>query len=233
MPSIEEYRQLGNPIISGIFRVESLPSVIGYDIVGAGTRSSQSGDTVGRTGETLSGEDFLPLVKDASIPFSNTGSEAIYGGGTNAYYAFDLDDISKISLDFFVPEKRFADLMRYIFSWKALVFDPDTGLRGFPDDYKKSMRISLLGSYHEPMITYEFSGIFPTNTDEWPLSRMSTDPIGLKQEFSVDSGTVVYLRGGLPLRTVPLGQFSNIYGGQGEIQIPTSSPFQPFNPDSP
>ena len=88
----------------------------------------------------------IDRILSIQIPFSNTPSQELYGGGTNTYYSFDVNDIDGFDIEFYSDKNEFGTVLSYLEDWKALVIDPSTGLRGFPkgdSGYKKSLELVL------------------------------------------------------------------------------------------
>ena len=201
---IESYRGLGSPLKSDSWEIIEMPEIPRHPrVVGSGLiRTVPTGeftnafrDPPSNTGTSYKAEEVINRILSVNMTFSNTPSQALYGGGTNTYYSFDVNDIEGITMEFYSDKSNFANLLIYLLSWKAMIVDPVSGIRGYPSNYKKEITIALRQFYSgddiaDTILKYKFYGAFPTSTSQLDFN-VSSDPITLSQEFSVDAAEII------------------------------------------
>ena len=126
------------------------------------------------------------VVETVEATFINTEAKARYSQGSNNYFA-ETTDIEGLNIMFYEDEK--FSVTKWLKDWRKQVYNPENGVYGYPDDYKKRIYIELF-SYEEnrPILTLGYKNCWPTTAGTLALSY--EDPNGrlqVTQQFSVDT----------------------------------------------
>ena len=195
MRSIEFYRELGEPVLTDRWRITQFPDI---EV------------TSGENSRTFFGRNLAAYCRSIPVNWSNTPSAALYGAGTNGYYCTDVNDIDGFTCIFSLTEKTISEIVDYFVAWKSLLVDGN-GFRALPqgeNGYKQNIEFQLHNSRGQTLLTYLYSGVFPTDTDAFQLET-GTDAIEFTQAFSVDGGEVVSTHLPQPDLVVP-GRFGRV-----------------------
>lgn len=131
--------------------------------------------------------DFLESV---DLPWNNIKTESgFYVNGSYLYYP-GAHDIESFSMVFYEDDK--VTCTKWIQQWKAAIKSFDTGLYNLPKDYKKDMKVQLMDSKNNPIMTVELIGIWPEATSPWSLNYTDNGRLTVSQSFSIDDQIITF-----------------------------------------
>lgn len=116
------------------------------------------------------------MVKASSLPASSiTSIDTVNYFGRQVKYAgsrtFDTWAVTVINDEDFLVRNSME-------AWMNSIATHDTNLRGLPQDYKSNALITQYSKNGEPLRTYKFEGLFPTNvaaqTMDWDTDGIQT-----------------------------------------------------------
>lgn len=81
------------------------------------------------------------------------------------------------------------DVMRSLYEWSRLVYDPYNGTMGFKTEYQGKMYLSLLDPHGVPRETWTFFRIWPTKLDGGQLTYDNSGEIDCVASFQYDKVT--------------------------------------------
>jgi hypothetical protein len=79
----------------------------------------------------------------------------------------------------------------YYRTWQGLIMDPETGLYNVPDDYKKTIRLTLLDVTKKEVVIFTYYGCWPSRIESYSLVSGSAERITPSVELTVDDMVVV------------------------------------------
>ena len=129
-------------------------------------------------------------LESVDVPWNNIKVEGgVYVNGKYVYYP-GAHDISGLNMVFYEDDK--ASCMKWIMQWKAAIKDFETGLYNLPKDYKKDMKVQLMDSKNNPIMTVELIGIWPEATSNWSLNYTDNGRLTVSQAFSIDDQIITF-----------------------------------------
>jgi hypothetical protein len=137
-------------------------------------------------GPDIPGVDFNALlVERIAGPNGETLQvDSSFGGGRTTYFP-SFPDSGPITLSIYETDAGAANLS--IANWKEKVKSQE-GWYGLPVDYKCRLIVNLFGyqSNTQPVYTYSFEGVWPSDAGQLDLSYTEDDRIIITGTFSTD-----------------------------------------------
>jgi hypothetical protein len=122
-------------------------------------------------------------VESLDLPFNNLSiGDGWYRAATFTYFPSTIN-ISSFNIVLYEDDR--ATALGWVETWKSKVRNPNTGKYGLPSKYKKDLKVTLLDTNNELVLTTTLQGIWPAETSSWPLGQ-SNERLTLTQTFSVD-----------------------------------------------
>lgn len=113
----------------------------------------------------------------------------VYVGGGYDYYP-GSHDISGFTMVLY--EDQECNTMKWVDYWKKQIKDMSTGLYQLPTKYKKDMKIELMNSKNQAVMTVELIGIWPEATSNWSLNYTDNGRLTVSQAFSIDDQLITF-----------------------------------------
>lgn len=113
----------------------------------------------------------------------------VYVGSGYDYYP-GAHDISGFTMVLY--EDQECNTMKWIEFWKTQIKDMSTGLYQLPTKYKKDMKVELMNSKNQPVMTVELIGIWPEATSNWSLNYTDNGRLTVSQAFSIDDQKITF-----------------------------------------
>lgn len=132
-------------------------------------------------------------VEGIDLPWNNIdiGNKIPRGSGY-AYYP-GTHDISAVTIVLY--EDSDARTLQWLYDWKSKVKDFNTGLYGYPTEYKRNWTFVMCNTKDVPVITAELTGMWPADTSPVQLGYSEAGRIIHSQQFSVDGQNLTFRRG--------------------------------------
>lgn len=136
----------------------------------------------------------LPSNYLESIDLSWRNIKVDSGVYTNAGYNYypGAHDISGFTMVLY--EDQECSTMQWIDYWKNQIKDMSNGLYNLPVVYKKDIKIELMDSKNNAIMTVELIGIWPEATSNWSLNYTDNGRLTVSQAFSVDDQSITFHR---------------------------------------
>lgn len=117
--------------------------------------------------------------------FHKTPATPRFAQGTNTYYP-GVTDIDGLSCTFY--ETHDLQVSQWLYNWRRLVYEPDTGVYGMPAVYKQDVIIDYYEQGNSsPVRSARYIGIWPTDEGPYPLDYESGEGrIQIEAQFSCD-----------------------------------------------
>ena len=85
-----------------------------------------------------------------------------------------------------------GNTLRRLTEWKNQIKNFKTGVYKLPSEYKKNIRVSMLDTANNPVITADLLGIWPTDTGNVSLNYTGGERITITQNFSIDDADLLF-----------------------------------------
>lgn len=142
----------------------------------------------------------LEYVESIDLPFLNVSIGDKTHMASGYIYFPGTHDISSFSMTFY--EDSNGSSSKWIWGWKSKIKDFSTGLYNLPgtgsdDDnapgFKKSIRVQLLDTANNPVISAQLIGVWPADTGNFGLNYTDTNGrVTVTQTFSVDDQKLTF-----------------------------------------
>jgi hypothetical protein len=112
------------------------------------------------------------FVKSSTLPSSNF--EEI----SNSMQSIDFKSAGKRNFDtwsvsFYIDGQ--AKIRQAFTEWLRMIYDPATGIHGYPSEYVRDQKVSLIGTNRNEILTYTLYKAWPSVVGESPLDYSTTD----------------------------------------------------------
>jgi hypothetical protein len=129
------------------------------------------------------------FVEEATLPFVEFEPISNYRAGKMYHYA---NHYSLGSLGLKIYEDSRGKATQYLEAWRRKIIDLDSGLYNHPNDYKKTIKITIMDVAKMTVMFYEYIGCWPTRTDAYNMTSGSSERIVASVEMSVDEMRVKF-----------------------------------------
>jgi hypothetical protein len=132
------------------------------------------------------------FVEGVDLPWRNIRiGEGVYQGSKYDFFP-GPHDISSFQMTFYEDDK--ASCVKWIDGWKNEVKNFETGLYRLPSHYKKDIKVQLLDSQNNPIMTVTLIRCWPAETGNWSLNYTDNGRLTVSQTFSVDDQKIEFHR---------------------------------------
>jgi hypothetical protein len=128
------------------------------------------------------------MVEQATIPLVEFEPVSNYRAGKMYHYP-SHQSLGTLSLTHY--EDVNGQTTNYYRTWQGLIMDPETGLYNVPDDYKKTVRVTLLDVTKKEVLIFTYYGCWPSRIESYSLVSGSPERITPAVELTVDDMVVV------------------------------------------
>lgn len=128
------------------------------------------------------------MVEQATIPLVEFEPVSNYRAGKMYHYP-SHQSLGTLNLTHY--EDINGQTTNYYRTWQGLIMDPETGLYNVPDDYKKTIRLTLLDVTKKEVVIFTYYGCWPSRIESYSLVSGSAERITPSVELTVDDMVVV------------------------------------------
>ena len=129
-------------------------------------------------------------VEAVDLSFLNVSVGDKVHSASGYYYYPGTHDIAAFSITFY--EDCMGNTLRRLTEWKNQIKNFKTGVYKLPSEYKKNIRVSMLDTANNPVITADLLGIWPTDTGNVSLNYTGGERITITQNFSIDDADLLF-----------------------------------------
>jgi hypothetical protein len=129
------------------------------------------------------------FVEEATLPFVEFEQVGNYRAGKMYHYP-GHHSIGTLSLKLYEDSQGSA--ARYLDRWRRKMIDLDSGLYYHPQEFKQTIKITVLDVTKITVMFVEYTGCWPMRSDTYALNSGSSDRIAPTVEFSVDEMRVKF-----------------------------------------